>query len=61
MAKTLGFFVVQLIVLMIIYTLWVGKSYKIGFARWLLMALVASISTLLILTVVCYVGLCVGR
>jgi hypothetical protein len=61
MAKTLGFFVVQLAVLMIIYPLWVGKSYKIGFARWLLMALVASISTLLILTVACYAGLCVGR
>ena len=60
MAKTLGFFVVQLIVLMIVYPLWVGKSYKIGFARWLLMALVASLSTLLILTVVCYAGLCVG-
>lgn len=58
--KALGGVFVQLIVLLIIYPLWVRKSYKIGFWRWFLVALVASVSTLLILTLACYTGLCLG-
>jgi hypothetical protein len=60
MSKTLGLFIVQFIVLMIVYPLWLGKSYKVSFWRWFLMALVASLATLLILTLSCYAGLCVG-
>jgi hypothetical protein len=60
MSKTLGLLVVQLIVLMIVYPLWIGRSYKISFWHWFFMALVASVTTLLILTVGCYAGLCVG-
>lgn len=60
MSKTLGLFIVQFIVLMIVYPLWLGKSYKVSFWRWFLMALVASLATLLILTLTCYAGLCVG-
>ena len=60
MSKTLGLLIVQLIVLLIVYPLWVGKSYKVSFWRWFLMALVASLATLLILTLGCYAGLCVG-
>jgi hypothetical protein len=58
--KELGGFIVQLIVLLIAYPLWVRKSYGVSFWRWLLMAVVASVSTLLILTLGCYAGLCVG-
>jgi len=54
--KTLGFFLVQLLVLMIVYPLWVKRSYKVSFWRRLLVALVVSISTFVILTVACYVG-----
>lgn len=60
MSKTLGLFIVQLVVSMIVYPLWVGKSYKVSFWRWLLMALVASVATLVILTFACYAGLCIG-
>ena len=60
MSKTLGLFIVQFIVLMIVYPMWVGKSYNVSFWRWFLMALVASVSTVLILTLGCYLGLCVG-
>lgn len=60
MSKTLGLVIIQLIVLMIVYPLWIGRSYKISFWRWFLMALVASVSSLLILTLGCYAGLCVG-
>jgi len=57
MFKTLGFFLVQLLALMIIYPLWVRRSYKLSFWRWLLVALVACISTLVLLMAACYVGL----
>ena len=60
MSKTLGLVIIQLIVLMIVYPLWIGRSYKISFWRWFLMAPVASVSSLLILTLGCYAGLCVG-
>ena len=60
MSKTLGLVIVQFVGLMIVYPLWVGRSYKISFWRWFLMALVASVSSLLILTLSCYAGLCVG-
>ncbi len=56
MLKTLGFFLVEFLALMIVYPLWVRRSYKLSFSRWLLVALVASIATFVILTVVCYVG-----
>jgi hypothetical protein len=61
MSKTLGLFIVQLIVLILVYPLWVGKSYKVSFWRWFLIALVVSLSSLLILTLACYTGLCVGE
>ena len=41
MYKILGFFLVQFLALMIVYPLWVGRSYKLSFSRWLLFALVA--------------------
>ncbi len=56
MPKTLGFFLVEFLALMIVYPLWVRRSYKLSFSRWLLVALVASISTFVLLTVACYVG-----
>jgi hypothetical protein len=57
MFKTLGFFLVQLLALMIVYPLWVGGSYQLSFWRWLLVALVACTSTLVLLVAACYVGL----
>lgn len=57
MYKTLGFFLAQLVALMIVYPMWVRRSYKVGFWRWLLVTLVASISTLVLLMAACYVGL----
>lgn len=36
MSKTLGFFLAQLLALMIIYPLWVRRSFKLSFWRWLL-------------------------
>ncbi len=60
MSKTLGLLIVQFIMLMIVYPLWVGRSYKVSFWRWLSMALVVSVSTLVILTIACYAGLCFG-
>ena len=60
MSKTLGFFIVQFSVLMIVYPLWVGKTYKLRFGRWVLAALVSSASTLLIFALMCYAGMCIG-
>jgi hypothetical protein len=57
MFKTLGFFLVQLFALMVIYPLWVRRSYKLSFWRWLPIALVACLLTSVILMVACYVGL----
>jgi len=57
MYKALGFFLVQFLALMIVYPLWVGRSYKLSFWRWLLFALVACLLTSVILMVACYVGL----
>lgn len=59
MSKTLGLFVVQLIGLMIVYPLWVRRSYKVSLWRWFSVALVASVFTLVLLTISCYAGLCV--
>jgi hypothetical protein len=56
MLKILGFFLVQLFALIIVYPLWVRRSHKITFRRWLLVTLVASTSSLVLLTVACYVG-----
>lgn len=57
MFKTIGFLLAQLLALMIVYPLWVRRSYKAGFWRWLLVSLVACISTLVLLMAACYVGL----
>jgi hypothetical protein len=57
MFKTLGFILVQFLALMIVYPLWVRRSYKLSFWRWLQVALVACLSTLVLLMAACYVGL----
>jgi hypothetical protein len=58
--RELGGLIVQLVVLLIAYPLWIRKSYGVSFWRWFLMALVVSVSTLVILRLGCYAGLCVG-
>ena len=56
MSKILAVFAVQLLAFMLVYPLWVRRTSRISFGRWLMIALVALISSSVFLLFACYVG-----
>jgi hypothetical protein len=58
MTNVVWVFVIQFLVLLITYPLWVKRRNPIKLSRWVLFAITASIATCLILLVLCYRGYC---